>query len=67
MLPVSLDFPVLEGTQEEDKQNRKVKRNWQHRVHKSKTNKTGKSRETCNIGYTRGRETKQENPEKLAT
>jgi hypothetical protein len=29
--------------------------------------KTGKTRETGNIGYTRGRQTKQENPEKLAT
>ena len=34
------------------------KRNWQHRIHKTKTNKT-KHRETGNIGYTRRRQTKQ--------
>jgi hypothetical protein len=32
------------------------KRNWQHRVHKTKTNKT-QHRETGNIGYTRRRQT----------
>jgi hypothetical protein len=36
-----------------------IQGNWQHRVYKRKTNKTGKSRETGNIGYTRGRQTKQ--------
>jgi hypothetical protein len=41
------------------------KRNWQHRVHKTKTNKT-QHRETGNIGYTRRRQTKH-NTEKLAT
>ena len=57
------------------------KRNWQHRIHKTKTNKTQhretgnigytktnktKHRETGNIGYTRRRQTKH-NTEKLAT
>jgi hypothetical protein len=36
-------------------------------VHKRKKNKNGKSRETCNIGYTRRRQTRMDNPEKLVT
>jgi hypothetical protein len=39
----------------------------QHWVHKTKTNKNGQSRETCNIGYTRRRQTRIDNPEKLVT
>jgi hypothetical protein len=29
--------------------------------------KNGQSRETCNIGYTRRRQTRMDNPEKLVT
>jgi hypothetical protein len=38
------------------------KRNWQHRVHKTKTNKT-QHRETGNIGYTRRRQTNTQHRE----
>jgi hypothetical protein len=52
------------GKQDEDKQNT-TQRNWQHVVHKTKTNKT-QHRETGNMWYTRRRQTKH-NTEKLAT
>jgi hypothetical protein len=52
------------GTQDEDKQNT-TQRNWQHVVHKTKTNKT-QHRETGNMWYTRRRQTKH-NTKKLAT
>jgi cbb3-type cytochrome oxidase subunit 3 len=34
---------------------------------KTKTNKNRQSREACNIGYTRRRKTRMDNPEKLVT
>ena len=50
-----------------DNQNWTLQRNWQHRVHKTKTNitlenteraiRSGHYRETGNIGYTRQRQT----------
>jgi ribosomal protein L3 len=36
-----------------------IQRNWQYRVHKTKTRKQKQSRETGNIGYTRRRQRKQ--------
>jgi hypothetical protein len=51
MLQVSLIF----GTQDKEKQEWTIQRSFQHWVHKTKKNKNGQSRETCNIGYTRGR------------
>jgi uncharacterized membrane protein YozB (DUF420 family) len=45
MLQVSLDCPFL------SKQEWTIQRNMQHSVHKTKKNKNGQSRETCNNGY----------------
>jgi hypothetical protein len=36
-------------------------------VHKTKKNKNGRSKETRNIWYTRPRQTRMDNPEKLST
>ena len=36
-----------------------IQRNWQHRVHKTKKNKTKTIQRISNIGYTRQRQTKQ--------
>ena len=55
------------GTQDEEKQEYTIQRSLQHWVHKTKKNKNGQSRETCNIGYTRPRKTRIDNPEKLVT
>jgi hypothetical protein len=55
------------GKQDEDKQEWTIQRNTQYLVHKTKKNKNGQSREAFNIGYTRRRKTRMDNPEKLAT
>jgi hypothetical protein len=57
MLPIL--WIVFVGIQDEEKQNKNNPENWQHRVYKTKTNKTKTIQRISNIGYTRRRKTKQ--------
>jgi hypothetical protein len=53
--------------QDKEKQNKNKPENWQHRVYKTKTNKTKTIQRIGNIGYTRRRKTKQKQSRELAT
>ena len=63
----NLEKLATQDTRDENNQKWTIQRNWQHRIHETKTNKNEQSRETGNIGYTRRKQSKMDNLEKLAT